>query len=698
LNNFKELLGKGKNHYREGKYLKSLEFYSQALKLANKHNLTKKSCKITINKAGALYRLTRFKEAEDFYQKALEIALDHGFKKQECEIYNYFGTLYEAFNEYEKAEAYIDKGLEIAKELNDDSSTAKLLNSKGTFLQIFGNYEDALKNYNEAMKYYQSSNNVRGIGATNNLIAGYCYKIKEFDLALNFYKKAKEIGKNLPDFEMMAIPICRTGNIYSIQNDKNKVLDVLPELNFLEEKSQNKKIIIEVHHIKALIYKLLNQKDLATEHFEKAIILADSIELNYLRTILYKDVAIFHLENGKIKKTFNYLMSCVKVFGYIKEKIDNKKYQKNYEDSFQDIIELLWSLSKVIPFIENDDDISEFQHISGIVQDLCKLTNNYSNDYVLKLQTNIMAESIIKKFKNLKTKKGQLEISFTDINEERNKLFQENVKLRGKVNLLKEKIKIFENKFEEIKSNPEIYEGLDEEYLKEFINTEVWSDSKRQLVNNYFLDVFNDLADKSKKELIFMKVIFNIMRNGYEICAFLITKVVERELRLNLFKIFKSYWRTKLKQCYFIKNKKNLSYSKRKTNDCFLDYLSDKILLPLGNISYILKEINEYCEQGNSKSVLLGWEKYFLEAFKNDICSSISIIINALSIKNHSKKSSIKFIELRNLVSHADDVEPEIKIHKEIEFDMTFVINLLENMTIKKPKLLLEICKIKPNS
>ena len=50
----------------------------------------------------------------------------------------------------------------------------------------------------------------------------------------------------------------------------------------------------------------------------------------------------------------------------------------------------------------------------------------------------------------------------------------------------------------------------------------------------------------------------------------------------------------------------------------------------------------------------------------------------------------------RNLVSHANDIEPEIKSFREIKFDKTFVTTLLELMTINNPKLLVEICDIKP--
>ena len=117
----------------------------------------------------------------------------------------------------------------------------------------------------------------------------------------------------------------------------------------------------------------------------------------------------------------------------------------------------------------------------------------------------------------------------------------------------------------------------------------------------------------------------------------------------------------------------------------------------LGNIFYILREINDFCKGGSNKLYLLEWEEHFLNAFKGDVCLSISKILNGLSIKLQSTKDSIKFIDLRNLVSHADDIEPEINTHKEIKFDKTFITNLLELMTIKSPRLLIKICEIKLN-
>jgi len=705
-NYFNEILGIGKKNYRKGEYLKALECYDQALIIAQENKLNDEECNILINQAGALYRLTRYKESEDYYYKALKKAIKYDLKKQECEIYNYFITLYEMFNDYNKAKEYMDKGFEIVANLNDNNLKAKLLNSKGLYFHIFGNNDDALRCYEKAMGYYQESNIIRGVGTTINLIAGHYYKINDFDQSLNYYLKAKKIGKDLPDFEMMALAICRTGLIYYMQNNKEKSLELLSELQFLEEKCENRKINVEVHHVKGLIYKVLNKKDKAIANFEKAIRLANSIDLKYLIVRIYKDMGIFYLENGDTKTAYNYLKSSIDVFNLIREKIEDQIDRKKYEDSFQDIFDLIWGLSNIVKNIENDEDISEINYIESIVLTFCKLTNNNSNDYVLKLHTRIMTKSILKKFENLKTKKGQLEVSNINLDEERTKELNKNVKLREKINVLKKKIKKFEKKFEEIKNNPQTYKGLDDEYLKDFINTEVWSDSKEQLVKNYFLNDFNNLAEKSKKDLIFMKVIVNIMKTGYEICAFLLAKVVERELKRIIFKTFKTTWRSDLNERNFsiiLNDKKyfnsnpDLKNKILRTNEIFLNYLKDKHSLVLGNISMILKQLNLYCRFGNNKYIILGWEKYFLSAFKTNICHSIKKILNGLYSEIHSKKDSIQFINLRNLVSHADDVEPEIINHKEIEFDESFITNLLELMTIKSPRLLIEICKIKPN-
>ena len=701
---FEKYMQQGYKKYQYGEYKESLKNFNQATLITHKANLIEEECIAIKMEATVLYRLAKYQEAEEKYIIALNIAKLHGFKQQECRIYNHLIALHEMLNNYKKAKEYIDKGYELAVELNDSYSMAKILNSKGVYSHIFGSDEDALKYFKEAMNFHEELNNKRGIGTSCNLIAGYYYVLNDYDEALKYYKKANNLGSEIPDFDMQALSTCRIGLIYYKKNDNFQALELLQNPIFFKDKIENKKIVVEVYYAKGLIYKSLNQRENALKNFEEAIRLAESIGGKYLTARIYKELGIFFLEQGDIERSYEELKKSIDIFNLIREKIEDKNLRKQFKKSFQDILELIWSLSKIV-FNFNKEDISEIQYIENTVLNLCKITNNHSNDYALKLQTKLLAKSVVKKFSTLKSKKDKLERSKFNLDQERKNLIFENEKLHEKIGELKKKIQIFEKKFEEIKSNPEKYEGLDEDYLKDFINTEIWLDSKDQLIKNYFSDVFNNLSEKSKNDLIFMKVIFNIMMTGYEICVFLLAKAIERELRSKIFKNFKLYWRKKLNGRDFslLYNDKSFFDSKQelkerilKTNRIFLDYLSDKYSLVLGNISAILREISYYCKYGNNKRLILGWEKYFLLAFRTDICSSIVKILDGLYTEIPSKKEPIRFMDLRNIVSHADDVEPELETYKEIEFNKNFIENLLEFITIKDPRLLIEICGIEP--
>ena len=691
---FNEILGMGKDYYRNDEYLNTLDFYNYALIIAQKNKLNEEECNILINQAGTLYRLASFKEAEEFYHRALKNAQKYELKQQECGIYNFLTIIYEMLNDYTKAVESLEEGFKICAIINDNSSKAKLLNTKGVYYHIFGRNEDSLKCYQEAMEYYQKSNNTRGVGTSCNLIAGHYSVINNYDESLKFYFMAKKTGEELPDFEMMALATCRISKIYSLQNNKENAINIIPELEVLEEKSENRKVTSEIYHVKGLIYQLLEQRDLAISNYEKAIQSAKAIDLKYLQARIYKDMGIFYLEIGETETAYDNLMLCNDIFNLIRERIDDQNDRKNYEDSNQTIVELIWSLSKII-----NKKIPKLDRIEDIVLNLCKLTRNNSNDYALKLHIKIISKSIVEK---LKIEKVQLEADNINLEEDRKRLSDEGLKLREKVHKLEQKLRNYEIEFKRIKANPQSYTGLDKEYLKDFINTEMWADSRDQLIKQYFFNVFDDLADNSKNELVFMRTIYNLMDSGYELCTFLLTKVVEREMRRVILRNFKLHWRKNLKRSKFRiywKNSKLNHFKEkniRKTHEIFLDYLNDKSSPTLGNISYILTEIKDYCNDRNNKKYLLNWEKHFLRVFKGDICNSISNILNGLSFNIPSKKDSIKFIDLRNLVSHPNDIEPEIKSYKKIEFDKTFVTNLLELMTIKNPKLLIEICKIEP--
>lgn len=704
---FKKFMEIGYQKYQYGEYKEALNNFKQATLLSQQNDLIKDECIAIKMEATALYRIAKYQKAEKKYTLALDIAKDHGFKKQECRIYNHLIALHEMRNEYVKAKECIDKGYNLALELNDDLCLAKILNSKGVYFHIFGNDEDALKCYKMAMVYYEKSNDNRGVGTSCNLIAGYYYLLEDYDESLKCYQKANKIGKDLPDFDMLALSTCRIGLIHYKRKDKKKALEILKNPIFFEEKIENKKIVIEVYYVKGLIYKSLNQRENAKINFEEAIQLADSIGAKYLTARVYNELGIFFLEEGDIKTSYDNLKKCIDILNIIREKIDDENLRKQFKESFQDTLELIWLLSQIILELENNYGISELEYIKDTVLKLCKFNNNFSPDYAIKLQSKLITITIQEKLNSLKSEKADLIQDNIDIKKQRDLFEEENKKLKRDIKTLRSKLEDFQKKFEEIKKDPTKYTELSQKQLKGFINTTVWRESERQLINNYFNKYFSILNTSSKNELILMRTFLNIMESGYEICIFLLTKVVERELRAKIFKKFKNYYENlNIQQFCYKDNSSNYpeidSYTlerikkgKYRTNEALINYLDRHIPLELGKINYILREVNEYCLKQDKKIIYFEWERHFINLFTQEFCKFIDKILIGFETEIKSKKDSIQFIKLRNLVSHPDDIEEELINFKDIKFDEDFVETTLKFLTIDKPRLLKVICEIK---
>ena len=432
--------------------------------------------------------------------------------------------------------------------------------------------------------------------------------------------------------------------------------------------------------------------------------LADNLGSKYLTARINKEIGIFYLEEGDIRTSFDYLKKCIEIFEVIREKIKDDCLKKQFKDSFQDILELIWSLSNIIDNLKKDYEKTEIQYINNAVISLCKLSNEHSQDYALKLQTKLLTNSTIKKLKQVEREKKELEKEKVDLVKDRENLKVQNENLKKEIKFLKSQIEEFKKQYQKIKKDPTKYEELSQEDLKNFINTKIWKDNENQLLNNYLKEYFSKLNERSKEELTFMKTILQIMDSGYEICAFLLTKVVERELRLKIFKEFKGHWKNNLKKKNYIpvynndylKKREKFKENLKKTNQRFFDYLHKGHPLVLGNIYYVLIEINNYCQTGNSKIILFGWENEFIDLFGNNFCKSIEKILYSFQKKIQSKKDSIKLIELRNLVSHPHEVEVDRNDFKEIKFDKDFIEKFLKFLTIEDPPLLKIICEIKP--
>ncbi|WP_299249374.1 tetratricopeptide repeat protein [uncultured Aquimarina sp.] len=138
------------------------------------------------------------KAAEFFFDILKEIQNKDSYESRKCAVYNNIGLVYNATGEFKKSEFYLLKALKISNKIHQPYHSLAPLCS-------LGNYKLGLKQYDEALNYFQkyskvadSLNNKSHLRIALNNISYTYYLKKNYDKSIFYAKKSLElISKNV---------------------------------------------------------------------------------------------------------------------------------------------------------------------------------------------------------------------------------------------------------------------------------------------------------------------------------------------------------------------------------------------------------------------------------------------------------------------------------------------------------------------
>lgn len=177
----------------ERKYVDAKDWYERALDLARNSNLVNYIISISISLADLSSSLGSYDIAKSYLTNALNYASEH---EVIALIYNNLGQIEQSVNNYMAAMNYYENALHESKS-DLTSLTASIYNNIGSL------YKD--KDYNLALDYYKKALNIKisVLGESNsqvalsyNNIAGIYRSIQNYEEALNYYNKAIDILKS----------------------------------------------------------------------------------------------------------------------------------------------------------------------------------------------------------------------------------------------------------------------------------------------------------------------------------------------------------------------------------------------------------------------------------------------------------------------------------------------------------------------
>jgi len=116
------------------------------------------------------------------------------------------------------------KAADIGKEVGDPGLIAHSKNHLGLFYMILGRFEDAKNHCEEALKYFESIKDLKGIADARYTIAGVYYKTDNYHLGLEWLLDCLNIYRKLNDHFNEARALKSIGTIYEYFGDQENAI------------------------------------------------------------------------------------------------------------------------------------------------------------------------------------------------------------------------------------------------------------------------------------------------------------------------------------------------------------------------------------------------------------------------------------------------------------------------------------------
>lgn len=259
---------------------------------------------------------------------------------------------------YPKADSLIDLALELAESINFKSGLFNAYTNKGVVLWYQDNYPKALGNQFKALKVAEQMNNKLFMSrALANI--GLIYASKSgYDTALDYYHKSLKIKEEIGDKKAVSILLGNMARIYNDKNDNQRALEFyFKSLKVLEEVKNNKGLIALNYAGIGNIYKRQGDFFKASDYFNNALRVADSLEDKLLSSSTLVKIGTLNVLQKKYPEAENNLLRAFKISSEIGSMTTQRDIYQALSELYGKINKWDLSLSQYKNYIKIQDSI-----------------------------------------------------------------------------------------------------------------------------------------------------------------------------------------------------------------------------------------------------------------------------------------------------------------------------------------------------
>jgi signal transduction histidine kinase len=279
-------------------------------------------------KAMELY-VSSTNKAMELLGKAEKIAKAEKLDESLGYTINNLAIVYRAKGEYVKSKQLSQEALSLVK---GNSVKASTLNNIGACNRSLGLYEESLKNYLEALKIYEITNDLKQQGVVNNNIGMVYSSLEMYEKAKTYQNKALSVYKKLNYKKGLSEVYNNIAIALANQDSLQKSLLYFKYSLKIEEELKDKKGIAESINNVGGVYHYLGKTDSALYYYKKSAEIERLIQNFSGVAASYNNIAQLMLEEGKPTIAKSYIDSSYayskksKVAESLLESIQNYAY------------------------------------------------------------------------------------------------------------------------------------------------------------------------------------------------------------------------------------------------------------------------------------------------------------------------------------------------------------------------------------
>lgn len=294
------MLEMGMIHYNWGNYLKSFEFFNNALTLSQEKGLISTEA-LADNYIGKYYHtIGNFQKSVEFYRKSIELYQHTGNVEQSASVLLSIGKTYMNEGNFHKALWCYLTAYKESEKLNDLMTLADVCNHLGSIYLILHQPENSLKYHYKALQIRKSLENLDGMAKSHNNLGETYLSMHRLDSAHYHFEKSLEFCNQTGYMKGTVKALTNLANIYNESGKPLKAIALLQKSIALASKCDYQAGIAESSLALGQSYLLNENYHAAAEYFANSL---KTAKLACLQDIECKSYYQLYLSYNRLNKT-----------------------------------------------------------------------------------------------------------------------------------------------------------------------------------------------------------------------------------------------------------------------------------------------------------------------------------------------------------------------------------------------------------